>query len=139
MPLSDDQISMIQTSFDRLRENVERQSRYFYEALFRHAPQFRAMFREDIGGQGMKFMSTLGIIIDNLHAPEAILDEYVELGRSHARLGVKAADFKPMEEALMDTLRNELGEEFTPELERAWRTAYEEFSALMIGKGEIPD
>lgn len=138
MALSDHQIELIQTSFDRLNTNMKVQSEFFYSALFRHAPQFKPMFRDDIAGQGMRFMSTLAVILKNLSAPEAILDKYIELGESHARMGIKAEDFKPMEEALMDTLRNELGDDFTAEMEAAWRTAYEDFSSLMVSKGHIP-
>jgi hemoglobin-like flavoprotein len=37
--------------------------------------------------------------------------------------------------ALMATLAETLGKEFTPELEAAWNAAYDHFAALMIARG----
>ena len=42
-----------------------------------------------------------------------------------------------MEEALIDTLRNELGAGMTEETEAAWRAAYEEVAARIMAKGNI--
>ncbi|MCU9848687.1 globin domain-containing protein [Defluviimonas sp. WL0024] len=131
------QSAMIRESFHRLRERLEPASVYFYEALFRRDPSLRAMFRDDLAGQGMKFMTTLGIVIENLESPEALGERFAELGRGHALIGVKAAHFAPMGEALIETLRNELGGEFTPELEEAWRAAYAELSERVIRRGGI--
>ena len=70
---------------------------------------------------------------------DEVSNEFTDLGRTHRSLGVHRGDFTPMEEALIDTLRIELGDEFTEDLERAWRAAFEEVSARMIGRGDIPD
>lgn len=137
MSLSKRQVAMIRESFHRLRERLEPASVYFYEALFRLDPSLRTMFRDDLAGQGMKFMTTLGIVIENLDHPEALGERFAELGRGHALIGVKAAHFAPMGEALIETLRNELGGEFTPELEEAWRAAYAELSERVIRRGGI--
>lgn len=138
MPLSDQDIALIQDSFATLQRALEPNSLFFYEALFHHAPQFRRLFREDLAGQGMKFMSTLSVIVKNLKDPSLLESRYAELGRTHAIMGVRAPDFAPMEEALVDTMRHALGPRFTPEHERAWRMAFGAFSKAMIEKGEIP-
>ncbi|WP_347310236.1 globin domain-containing protein [Defluviimonas sp. SAOS-178_SWC] len=131
------QAELIRQSFHTLRQRLEPASMSFYEALFRRAPELRSMFRDDLAGQGMKFITTLDSIIGNLESPEALGDRFADLGRGHALLGVKAAHFAPMGEALLETLRDELGEGFTPELESAWRTAYDALAARIIRRGEI--
>ncbi len=114
----------------------------FYEALFRRAPHLKPMFREDLGGQGMRFMATLGAIVDNLHRPEhrpeAMADRYTDLGAGHRAIGVTARDFEPMGKALLDTLEETLGDAFTPEKREAWALAFAEFSHDIIERGEIP-
>lgn len=137
MTLSARQSAMIRESFALLRERLEPASIYFYEALFARDPSLRAMFRDDLAGQGMKFMTTLGMVIENIDRPETLGDRFEELGKGHALIGVKAAHFPPMGEALIDTLRNELGEGFTDELEAAWRAAYAELSERVIRRGGI--
>ena len=131
------QAELIRESFDTLRQRLEPASMSFYDSLFRRAPDLRAMFRDDLAGQGMKFMTTLGTIIGNLEDPEAQGDRFAELGRGHALIGVKAAHFAPMGEALIETLREELGAAFSPEMEAAWRAAYDELAARIIRRGRI--
>ncbi len=138
MPLSDEQLRLIRQSFDLVRENLEPSSTFFYEELFRRAPKLRSLFRDDLAGQGMKFMTTLAVIVDNLHQPEELAGRYTDLGALHARLGVRAAMFVPMGEALLATIREVLGEGYTPEIEAAWRTAYQDMAAALIAGGHIP-
>lgn len=137
MTVTKRQAELIRQSFEALRQRLEPASMSFYEALFRRAPELRAMFRDDLAGQGMKFMTTLGKIIGNIEDPEAQGDHFADLGRGHALIGVKAEHFAPMGEALMETLRSELGADFTGELEAAWRAAYDELAARIIRRGRI--
>lgn len=138
MALDASEKELIRQSFARLREDFDRHSTFFYDALFRHAPELRPMFRDDLAGQGMKFMTTLNRIIDQLEDPEGIAARYAELGRLHASLGIVATHFDPMGEALIDTMRNAMGEAFTPEHESAWRHSYRDISDTMIRAGGIP-
>ena len=139
MSITSEELRMVQASLDRLRENFDAHSTYFYDALFRHAPQLRQMFRDDLTGQGMKFMTTLDVIVQKLDDEDQIAEQYTGLGKSHATMRVHAADFAPMEEALIETMRNALGDDFTSELEHAWRKAYAVVSSNMIRRGGIKE
>lgn len=137
MSVSERQSALIRASFVQLRDRLQPASVYFYDALFRRDPTLRAMFRDDLAGQGMKFMTTLGIVIENIDNPDRLGERFEELGRGHAMIGVKAAHFGPMGEALIDTLREELDEAFTDDLEAAWRAAYAELSERVIRRGGL--
>lgn len=137
MAVSEHQAALLRTSFHQLRERLEPLSLSFYEALFRRRPDLRAMFRDDLAGQGMKFMTTLGIVVENASNPEKLSGRYSDLGVGHARMGVKAEHFEPMGEALIDALREELGKDFTDDHEAAWRAAYADLAQRMIGRGGI--
>ncbi|MBK0329166.1 globin [Rhodobacteraceae bacterium F11138] len=138
MTLTSTEHQMVRDSLNRLRDEFDTRSLYFYEALFRREPVLRDLFREDLAGQGMKFMTTLAVILEKLNDEDADAAQYTGLGRQHASLGVKAADFAPMGEALIETLRAGLGADFTPELELAWHKAYAQVAAAMIRRGAIP-
>ncbi len=137
MSLSEQELRMVQASFDRLRDEFDTRSMYFYDALFARAPHLKEMFRDDLAGQGMKFMSTLDVILRKLDDEEELASRYQGLGDSHSAIGVHAADFAPMEEALIDTMRNALQDDFTPDLEAAWRKAYAVVSENMIRRGNM--
>ncbi|MEY8831422.1 globin domain-containing protein [Sedimentitalea sp. XS_ASV28] len=137
MILSRTELDLVRASLQRLRDEFTDHPRYFYQALFRHAPELRDMFREDIEGQGMKFMTTLSVILSRLNDDASSAQQYLGLGRLHASLGVEAAHFAPMGDALIETLRKGLGDELTPELEAAWRKAYAHVADTMIRRGGI--
>lgn len=131
------QSALIRETFELLRSRLEPASVNFYNALFRRAPHLRKLFRDDLAGQGMKFMTTLGFVIENINRTEMLTERLSDLGQVHAIMGIRAADFEPMGEALMDTFREELGEAFTPEAEAAWRAAYADLSNRIIALAGI--
>ena len=135
MSFDPQKLELVQETVDVLREDPERKSLYFYEALFRRAPNYRSMFRDDVTGQGMKFMSTLTVIVDNLDDPAALEEKYGELGFGHAALGVTPAHFETMREAFIETLRHYLGKRFTSEVETAWRDAYDLIARQIMESG----
>jgi hemoglobin-like flavoprotein len=137
MPITPDEKALLTTSLGRLQAEHDRFSTYFYDALFTHAPGLREMFRDDLSGQGMKFLTTLREVTLHIVQADGDTERLQELGSYHANLGVHADHFAPMENALVDTLRHTLGDEFTPELEAAWRKAYAEIAMVMIGTGGI--
>lgn len=137
--MTEAELEQLRESYSKLTEDAGRTPAYFYDALFRHAPGLRQMFREDLEGQGMKFMTTLGVILARLDDESAVDPQFQELGKRHTSLGVLSTHFAPMEEALIDTLRHALGSGLTPELEKLWRRAFGEISSRMIQRGNIPD
>lgn len=132
MTLTTAQIASVRDSFHRLPPDLESASGLFYERLFEIAPELRDMFRTDIRGQGMRFMSTLGVIVQYLDDPDA-LDPYLErLAQGHAAYGVKPEHFRPMGQALIQTMREMLGDKFPEGAGAAWEAAYEHMARKMV-------
>jgi nitric oxide dioxygenase len=63
----------------------------------------------------------LGEMAASPDEPGRLVALLVSLGRRHAHYGVRAEEFALASEALLFTLRHELGERFTPEVEEAWQ------------------
>ena len=139
MALNPSDIDAVRASFQELRRTTEPVAEIFYTKLFDQSPELRSMFRDDLTGQGMKFMTTLGTALEQLGQPETLSSEMGQLGQLHATLGVRQSHFQPMEDALIETMRHALGDSFTLKLEAAWRLAFVELSQTLIDKGHIPD
>ena len=137
MPLSAHEAKLVRDSFDKLEAELETHSTYFYETFFGLAPDLRSMFRDDLSGQGMKFMTTLRNIIRHIDANDAYFETLTDLGQGHAKLGVSIKSFQHVEDAMIATLANALGDGFSKELEEAWRQAFADISSTMIRKGGI--
>ena len=138
MSYTEEEMELLKDSYEKLRASVVLRPRAFYDTLFQHAPEMRSMFREDLEGQSMKFMTTLGVILTRLRDEDAVDESFQELGVKHAALGVQVRHFKPMENALIGTLMDELGTGFTSEVEALWRRAFQTIAERMIRRGNIP-
>jgi nitric oxide dioxygenase len=136
MTLTARQIELVQGSFLEVLDDHDPFHVGFYDALFRRAPHLRKLFRDDIEGQGMKFMAALRVVVDSLAHPDALETHYAGLGRTHAVLGVKPAHYEIMEEVLIESLAESLGDRFTAELEAAWRGAYRDLARRIVASAE---
>lgn len=136
MQLSQTEIALIRASYERLLPEVEEASQSFYDRLFETTPHLRGLFRTDMADQGMKFMTTIGVILSLLERPEELGEMVGKLGRAHAALGVEPTHFAPMGEALIATMSETLGPEFTPETAAAWRHAYDALARGMVAAAD---
>jgi nitric oxide dioxygenase len=132
MTLTPERIAMVRQTFHDLAPEKEMASQRFYELLFEIAPDLRALFRGDIESQGMRFMTTLGLILDDIDNPVALRPHMERLAKGHAALGVKPEHFIPMGEALVRTMEEVLDERFPPGARAAWEDAYAHIADQMI-------
>lgn len=105
--------------------------RIFYSNLFEIAPESRAMFPEVIDDQAEKLLQTLNWIIDHLDDAESLIPAAESLAMRHVPYGVKADQYPAVGKALIATLRQGLGSEFTAEDEAAWLRVYAQLSSIM--------
>ena len=87
--------------------------------------------RGDMTDQGMRFMSAISVIVDNLDDPDTLDGEVALLAKGHANLGIRPEWYHVMEEALIDTFRYALGARFTNEMQLAWRSAFGQICEAM--------
>jgi len=130
--MTQDQIDLVQSSFAKVGPIADTAAGLFYERLFEIAPQVRPLFRRDMKEQGRKLMATLGLVIKGLKNLDAILPAAGSLAAKHVSYGVRAEHYRPVGEALIWTLEQGLGPDFTPELRDAWLEAYATLSGAMI-------
>lgn len=138
MPLTQSDIQLVRDSLATASTaELFSGSTLFYDRLFAREPDLKAMFRDDLEGQGMRFMSTLRTIVGALDVPGGLDQAMVELAATHRLMGVRKEMFATMQEALVETFSALLGDAFTPKLETAWRNAYGEIADAMIAAGGI--
>lgn len=136
---------MIETDNDRTRRTwaqavsiSEEMSRVFYGNLFRLDPTTKPLFVGDLRLQGRKLVQTLGFIVDNLEEPETLLPAAEELAIRHVDYGVVAEQYASVGAALINTLKQLLGDALSKEDEKAWASVYGGLSDAMI-KAAYPD
>jgi hemoglobin-like flavoprotein len=96
----------------------------FYDNLFSRAPAVEAMFAGvSLEDQRRKFSDQLAVVLRSLDDFESFRREAGALGVRHAGYGVEAHHYALLTEALLDALRQTLGDAVDDDVERAWRGA----------------
>lgn len=114
------QIKLVQDSYKLVEPNSEQISILFYNRLFQLEPSLQALFEESIEEQGKKLMLMLKAAVTCLNDLDNLVPILEHLAERHSTYGTKASHFTPVGNALLHTLEQELGKEFTPEIRDAW-------------------
>ncbi len=119
------QIQMVQESFEQVVPIADAAANSYYKKLFELDPGLRSMFPADGSQQRVKLMQALTVAAHGLHQPERIIPMAEQLGRRYVTYGVKDEDYQAAGAALLWTLEQGLGDDFTPEVKDAWAAAYD--------------
>jgi hemoglobin-like flavoprotein len=122
--LSANDIALVRASFAKVLPSKAAAADLFYNRLFEIAPQLRAMFPKDLREQKNKLMAMMAAAVGGLHDLKTLVPHVKALGARHAGYGVTVAHYGIVGEALMWTLQQGLGDDFTPEVRSAWAKVY---------------
>lgn len=122
---------LVQISFDKLPPNTESTAHIFYEKLFELDSTLRPLFKNDMKLQGQNLMSALSLAVSKLNNMEGLMPILEDLGRLHAAHDVKLHHYDTVGEALIWTLGEALGDDFTTDVKTAWIEVYDDLSTVM--------
>ena len=124
-------IAAVQESFQTVASIADRVAEIFYHNLFFLDPQLKSLFPSDMQTQGTKLMQMIGLAVHGLKSPETLIPAVEELGRRHIAYGVEEKDYETVGKALIRTLEQELGTDFTPQVKEAWIATYQLLAETM--------
>jgi nitric oxide dioxygenase len=134
--MDETEIALVRASFAKVAPIGEAAGAMFYDDLLRTAPELEPLFDQaDMAEQGRKLMATLAVVVEGLDDLDRIVPIARDLAVRHVGYGVKPEDYDTAGDALIRTLRKGLGEDFTPEVEAAWTSAWGRLSAVMKAVG----
>lgn len=122
---------LVRDSFAKIEPNAEAAAGMFYDRLFVLDPSLRLLFKDDLTEQRRKLMTMIGTAVANLHRLDTIVPAVQDLGRRHAGYGVAPSHYHTVASALLWTLEQGLGDEFTPETRQAWVECYTTLASTM--------
>jgi hemoglobin-like flavoprotein len=132
--MTPEQVQLIQESFTKVAPISDQAAKLFYGRLFEIAPETKTLFHGDMDEQGRKLMATLAVVVGGLARLDTILPAASALAKRHVGYGVKPSHYTPVGSALLWTLEQGLGADWTPSLAEAWTAAYVTLSQFMIGE-----
>lgn len=131
------QIKAMRASFARIEPALSILGYRFYEKLFLAAPKLRPLIGSDLHGRQRKLTQAITELVQrrSTMAFPALDGDAGRMGGEAA--GSRAVDISPdyltvMRATFLELLRGELAEDFTDDIEDAWRAAFEVLSRSML-------
>ena len=123
-PVEDDRVALIRTSFQLVAPHAAELARHFYATLFSRAPETRDLFPVSMEVQRSRLLRALVHVVQMVDRPDELLPFLDQLGRDHRKFGVLSRHYDAVGAALVGTVQKFAGPAWTPEVERAWTSAY---------------
>ena len=130
--MTPEQITLVQSSFERLGPELPILATRFYQELFGRDPALRALFTTDMALQKVRFSDKLTEIVRAIPHLDELLAHTRALGARHVGYGVRVADYQTVGEALFAALAAVLGDDFDAETREAWHMAYNLMAVTML-------
>ena len=130
--MTPEQITLVQSSFERAVPELPALATRFYQELFRRDPALRALFTTDMALQKVRFAEKLTEIVRAFPRLDELLAHTRALGARHVGYGVRVADYQIVGEALFAALAAVLGDGFDAQTREAWHIAYNLMAETML-------
>jgi methyl-accepting chemotaxis protein len=125
-------IELVQQSWKKVAAIAPQAAALFYQNLFTADPSLRPLFKGNMEEQGHKLMQMLDAAVSKLDDLDTLVPVLQELAKRHVGYGVQEEHYATVGSALLKTLEQGLGEEFTPPVREAWGAVYATISDVMI-------
>jgi hemoglobin-like flavoprotein len=131
--LTPEAIQAVRAGFARIAPIREEIGGLFYGKLFEMDPGLRPLFGDNLEAQSRMLMTAIQMVIDSLDSPENVARHLSEVGRRHGAYGAQMRDFDTFGAALIWSLQQGLGPDYTPQFETGWVGAFDLIRNVMRG------
>jgi len=129
--MTPEQVTLVQESWKKIVPIRDMAAVLFYSRLFDIDPSLKPLFPKPLDIQGRKLMAMIGTAVGCLGRIAELVPTAQDLGRRHSAYGVPDAHYDAVAEALLWTLEQGLGPDFTPDVKAAWTETYTALAGVM--------
>jgi len=130
----------ISESLDRILHGRDALGKQFYDHFLSTFPEVRHHFDNvDFSRQRVSLVTALMVIERHHASPAAAVEQYLQyLGTKHKEIGIAKEEYPKWLEAMMETMAQFHGDQWTPDLEKQWREAIGKATEQMLEGYEGP-
>ena len=125
--LSDKTIEIVKSTVPLLAQAGTVVTDHFYKRLFSHNPELKNIFNmanQDTGRQQFALFNALAAYAQNIDNLAVLKEALARINHKHTSLNILPEHYPIVGAHLIGTLKELLPEQFTPDVEYAWREAY---------------
>ncbi len=124
-------IQLVQNSWQKVVAIGPQAAALFYQNLFELDPALKPLFKGDLQAQGKKLIEMISVAVSKLTELNVLVPVLQNLGKRHGGYGVQDSHYDTVAAALIKTLGQGLGDDFTPETKGAWVEVYSVMADVM--------
>lgn len=117
-------IQLVQNSWQKVVAIGPQAAALFYQNLFEADPALKPLFKGDLQAQGKKLIEMISVAVNKLTELNVLIPVLQNLGKRHGGYGVQDFHYDTVGAALLKTLGQGLGNEFTEDVKTAWTNVY---------------
>ncbi|MDH3326983.1 MAG: globin domain-containing protein [Gammaproteobacteria bacterium] len=133
----DAQKKLVQNSWLEVSADKDQFIATLYDNFFELSPRSRFLFKRDLKLHTRNIVAKIESVIKDLNALDRVMPELIPTGGRHKDYGVTHDEFELFHVALLNTLKQFIGEGYTEELEEAWSIMYRLISSTMCSAMRI--
>jgi nitric oxide dioxygenase len=125
--LSDKTIEIVKSTVPLLAQAGTVVTDHFYKRLFSHNPELKNIFNmanQDTGRQQFALFNALAAYAQNIDNLAVLKEALARINHKHTSLNILPEHYPIVGDHLIGTLKELIPEQFTPDVEYAWREAY---------------
>ncbi|GAA6185252.1 MULTISPECIES: NO-inducible flavohemoprotein [Aliiglaciecola] len=133
--LTDNTIKIVKSTVPLLAEAGTVITEHFYKRMFSHNPELKNIFNmtnQAKGKQQFALFNALAAYAQNIDKLAVLKDALERINHKHASLNILPEHYPIVGGHLIATLKELIPDQFTPEVEYAWREAYAVLSDICI-------
>lgn len=127
-----DQLDSIRETFRTLAPRGPELFERFVKRVRAASPTLGKLFPDEPRDHAQPYIAPCGMVVKNLHRLSAIEYLLLETGVRNQMLGMEPRDYGIIRDALLETLREGMGDEWTHDLHDEWMEAIQVVTSLMI-------
>jgi len=125
--LSDKTIEIVKSTVPLLAQAGTVVTDHFYKRLFSHNPELKNIFNmanQDTGRQQLALFNALAAYAQNIDNLVVLKEALTRINHKHTSLNILPEHYPIVGAHLIGTLKELIPDQFTPDVEYAWREAY---------------
>ena len=122
---------ILRSSFELVVDRRPDLTLRFYEILFEKYPQLQRLFSRDRAAQSKMLAGAIAAVLDHLEDPPWLAQTLGALGAKHVGYGVTDEMYNMVGDALLVTLAEAAGDDWTPPVAAQWTEAFGAIASMM--------
>lgn len=128
---------IIKSTIPFIKDNKDDITKNMYKILFEKYPQTKELFKNANDDQPKKLANAIYAYANNLDKLDTLTKGIETMVSVHVKTNIQPEHYPMVQDALLSSIKQTLGDACTDEIVKAWSDAYEFLANILIAKEKV--